>query len=1041
MFTKDGKAMKKSLVKALHGLQSFNITDEDIRPSSLEQRIAILKLAVFKANSRCQTRKKSVSSVSSDDAAWAYRVIHKCDPTEGKLLRDWTMEFGEALTAELEVEYLDVARGFTPSIHSAGDCPVKDRPSVTTYKAKESSCVEEGNQFCVWHASNCFSPEFVNKLFGEYNEAPFFDANAIAAGAGKQEKQKVQRAARYGRAVSFGEEPIAMEVKGKFQPPTSSSTPCEQELLEAAYELAQLQGDYIRKHVGAQVPLTFACNLLHVVAGSVRSSSYGTHDDVSDMTTSKEGSPIWMNEEESERLPTNSELQTLTWYFCNLDDDACEIHWSPKKDLQKKVSFVNQKTNQTVNKLKLGKCGAHWQGPGSQSSYQHEINALGKVEGAARIIVSCRFSVDRGFNPEKYNDLLSKTMKAIPSEEDQRAMYCHTNVWKHLTEGGCQPIQLTGISNAPTNNPPSDGCVTASTIGTTTHNMGSASQGEQSKAARPSPLDSAAGAPPPKHQKTSPTQQQAPWKPVAKKEYCLKGKKWNDHFPDLPRDEYEKLDLHRSGKKIKLHTTIEEILLRATWVKRLLLEKGVVAWTKRFDKAGKFKKFIPSLFMNRSSEGQKRLFKIGEKYSGSAIAQMAGGNRSLRQRDLYQPGEQEVLFLSHSYKNDLESVLKAQESTDPIFSIDLANPEAAPKMVREPYLVDGEMLYVYGSGGSATEQGIYAPNISRTTNESHNIIIPPHQNLHDGGINEGLDAIATRKGVVAVFSEFQNFNKGHAPAKQQDGVPLDLVQFLGYYEFVDRTMPVDSLESLKEELKDAPEHVFQWSIFRTRPYIKFHLRRLFSAEEWAALRSREESYPADHQIYRHTPVDERLDSEIPKEMLIPISDSFTWREDVHGEEEAINHCLGGDALDKYVQDSEPGDKIMRSKPSGVGVTIAEDDDGPSSAVLSRDMKGTRGTISQCLDSVLLITQAGFQRIAGRSLTSDVIPEATAKPLEDPSLPLVHRMHAFPLGCRAMDTTNAFIRSEWISYRKKTIFQYLDANASGSTPKILIIRKT
>lgn len=271
---------------------------------------------------------------------------------------------------------------------------------------------------------------------------------------------------------------------------------------------------------------------------------------------------------------------------------------------------------------------------------------------------------------------------------------------------------------------------------------------------------------------------------------------------------------------------------------------------------------------------------------------------------------------------------------------------------------------------------------------------------------------------MAVFSEFQNFNKGHAPAKQQVGVPLDLVQFLGYYEFVDRTLPVDSFQSLKEELKDAPEHVFQWSMFRTRPYIKFHLRRLFSAEEWVALRMREESYPADHQIYRHTPVDERLDSEIPKEMSIPISDSFTWREDVHGEEEAINHCLGGDALDKYVQDSEPGDKIMRSKPSGVGVTIAEDDDGPRTAVSSRDTKGTKGTIGQCLDSVLLITQAGFQRIAGRSLTSDVIAEAAAKPLEDPSLPLVHRMHAFPLGCRAMDTTNAFLRSEWISYRKK-----------------------
>jgi len=271
--------------------------------------------------------------------------------------------------------------------------------------------------------------------------------------------------------------------------------------------------------------------------------------------------------------------------------------------------------------------------------------------------------------------------------------------------------------------------------------------------------------------------------------------------------------------------------------------------------------------------------------------------------------------------------------------------------------------------------------------------------------------------VIAVFSKYQDFNPHYAPARRQPGVAADLLQFLGYYQFVDRTFPQEDEAALKESLKGAAPYVWKWSYFRTRPYLKFHLKRLFSTDEWAALRQREESYPDNHQIYQHIPADDRLEESFSREMRIPISDSFNWKEEQYGQAELIHYCFDEKALKPFVQAEEPAVVVPPPCPTGVGVE-AECEDTDPKELTEKELRGTRGTVVQCLDSVLYITQAAFQRYMGHSLTSPDVLTATAQPLSDPALPLVHRMHASPCGNRAMDLSNVFLRSQWNLYRKK-----------------------
>ena len=978
-----------STAKLLHGLPSNAASLHRLPPSSMAQRLATLTLAANKAIDRDGPNSK----VQAKEASWAYSVIHKCSSDLAPLLRDATMNFGETLHTCLDSEYLDVQHGAqcigsgtlgtAPEEHPPSD----EKPSVTAYTADDG-------QFCVWHATNCFSPKFVKDLFLEYNSAEFYDANAIDAGEDNLDSQKVQRAPRFGRAVSFGTGPIAMEVKRKYQPPCDTPTPCETELWNSAKQLAELQIQHIKDRVGIDFPVTFSCNLLHVVAGSVRSSAYAKHSDGSCMTTSQEGNPIWMNAENDCRLPTESELQTLTWYFCNVDN-ACEISWSHKDSPTQRVKFVNSKhpKSKKVTSISMGKCGAHWQGPMSQKNYKHEITAVEKDDRAARIIVSCRFSIDPGFDVAKYSSLLQQALAGNLVPPPIPSLYKHTNVWQGLTEGGCNANQFITTTVAETE----DSAQTLCTHGCS-----------DKRKANPSPADD--------NTNEGPPAKCPDWQKTAHKDYSLKSK-FKDTFPELPQEDYDQWNLHRSGKNIELGASAEQLLQGPGLVKQLLLDKGVIAWTKRLDKTGKFKKMVPNLFMNREA-GQMRLFRIGHIYSASKIAQMAGGNHSTRQRDLYQPGEQEVLFLTAPYKNDLASVLLAQRGKDPSFSSSV-HPSLAPiSMSHSSHFGNHEALYVFGSGGSATDHGTYGPNIGRSTKDTYNIVIPPSQNRYDGGVNQALDKMASREGVVAVFSQYQNFNPGYVVAKPPPGHVVDQVQFLGYYKIVNCLWAQDTEDQLKESLgEDVPADVWKWSYFRTRRYLKFHLERLFTTSEWDQLRSREERYESGHQIYQHLPVDDKLENSFSRVMKIPISDSFKWKEDEFGQVELMDHCFCDDSLNKFVTQHEPGSIALTSSPTGIGINSDEVESDTPELTL-RQLKGTCGTVKQCLDSVLFITQAGFQRYLGRSLTCENVLQATVTPLADSTLPLVHRMHAYPTGNRAMDTTSIFLRSEWNLYRRK-----------------------
>lgn len=452
------------------------------------------------------------------------------------------------------------------------------------------------------------------------------------------------------------------------------------------------------------------------------------------------------------------------------------------------------------------------------------------------------------------------------------------------------------------------------------------------------------------------------WK-LAHTEYNLK-KKWKDTYPRLTHEEYEHLNLFRMGKRISLGGSAEMVMKRPTVVKRLLSEDGLLTWSRQWDKRGrKVTGMIPTLFMNREN-GQMRLFRIGNTYPASVIALMAGGNRSMRQRDVYQPGGQSVLFASEPYKNGLESVMQAQKGRDPTFDRD----DSGKALVKTTASFEqDEILEIFGSGGAAVEPGLYAVDIRRKTKDTGDIIIPPAQNPYDGGINQALVRLSHEKSVVAVFSQYQNFNPGYAKAKPQSGLELDLLMFLGYYEMIGHRHERDSAEEIAmwtEQMKTANAAVTRWSQFRRRPYLKFCMRRLFSPEEWTALRLREERLPADYQIYKHIPLDDKIEDGLKLSLRIPLADSYHWQETEFGEEDVIDYCVTQDALEKFIQVKEPLSTVPNPLPCGVGVTQDLDDSGKQKKVALKEIKGTSGSIMECLVSVLVTTQAAFQRYLG-----------------------------------------------------------------------------
>ena len=494
----------------------------------------------------------------------------------------------------------------------------------------------------------------------------------------------------------------------------------------------------------------------------------------------------------------------------------------------------------------------------------------------------------------------------------------------------------------------------------------------------------------------------ADWELIARKDYNLKTK-YNDAFPQLSKADYEAKQLCRAGKVLQLKATMEELLSQPKVVKRMLLDKGHVSWTWRYDTTGKKTKMVPNLFLNRV-EGQLRLFQIGERYPAHQIAAMVGTSRSNYQKNVYQPGGQEALIISAPYKNDLDSVLVAQKGTDPIFMKDLGgllviDRNGTPTVTVGAVFGDNETLFIYGVGGSADDQGVHCPDVGKQNVNNYNVVIPSCQAVGPGTVNKALGEIAYRKGVVAVFSEYQNFNPGYTKPSADMGTDGDLVQFLGYYYFADKNEPQEDKEGLIKSLGKVSDYILRYSMFRTRPYNRFHLKRLFTTKEWTDLRTREESHGVHHQVYQHVPVDDELKQAVPLKMQIPIEDSFHWSKAKIGFEETVEYCVGGDALDKFAKQEEPGEGLQPPTPTGVGVVETANADSTTDGATEKDLKGTKGTIAQCIDSVVLITQAGFQRFAGGSLTTENVETAQAKLLEDTALPLVHRMSAHPLGNR------------------------------------------
>ena len=220
----------------------------------------------------------------------AHKHIIK-DPTGAKRklvdLHQHTDKFDRYMTDRFICKgYLD-----SPTTDSCSDTSLTSRPrrheipSVRTYVVSNKKNATR-QSFRVWVIDNPISPSFKQRLISALNELPFMVGD----------KGKGRAFVRNSSTCSDSPPPIVIGKSSVYTSVPLSTV--EAEILSIANSIAEMQYGYVRKECGTDYKITFHCNLVHTVVGSLSYSMYAPHSDYGQLLCTADNSTDYQHVED-----------------------------------------------------------------------------------------------------------------------------------------------------------------------------------------------------------------------------------------------------------------------------------------------------------------------------------------------------------------------------------------------------------------------------------------------------------------------------------------------------------------------------------------------------------------------------------------------------------------------------------------------------------------------------------------------------------------------------------------------------------------------
>jgi hypothetical protein len=737
-------------------------------------------------------------------------------------LNSMTEGFGQFLETRLSAQpcYLDLLTPGSVPVNTATtgpgsvSCPsrlsVSGTPKIRTYQITPIATSKTPGGFRVWVIDDPISPRFKERLIARLNELSFM------VGVGGKSGAYVRNAS------TCTTMPTPVVIGGDIVYASEPASAIELEILSIANKIAAMQYDYVKTLVGRDYKVTFHCNLIHTVVGSLLKSMYAPHSDYGQLLCTAENSTAYQHVEDNKWLPKRDEMQVITLVISN-------------SSLPTSTELVYSQGSSQLVSIPLNSCCIHIQGPGSQQS---GIKHAARVKGSTavddgrvwRASITLRFSVGRVAEPNTFRILLGEMLlqSVPPPPSEWISSYDTKNVIDLLTS--FEHVDSPGKYDDDNNR-----------VDTNEHmpQLKKAPSGITN-------IDSMIG-------KNRTTQCG----------FQLVGVN-SDRFPQLPAKTFHSLTHSDRVSVIQCAGSVAEEMSSAM-ATRLLLKRGYLVQIQ--EENGCLIPVMHTVPINSKEPNstQQRVLPIpGKRYRSSAVCADARLNQGSRSHQIISNhiGSHRVMIISKGYKNDFGKVIKSLASMD--------NWEQG-NYVGQLYDKDSPgSITIYGSGGAPNLPGAYAPTAKANSRDEPSLTFPLCQSTRSH-VNSALIDMTARNEVVTVYVNESMFlpyglqkkrassNRGpprkaqsaranHAPGStvkskcvtrgstvtkrrrlpmsRRIGTNPNVCRCLGAFEMHSLVYQRDSAEEIRRSQSEQGQKLNLFSRFKEVPYLRFHLHPL-----------------------------------------------------------------------------------------------------------------------------------------------------------------------------------------------------------------------
>lgn len=573
--------------------------------------------------------------------------------------------------------------------------------------------------------------------------------------------------------------------------PSQTMDKCEEKITNLARFVMKFQRCYVQSLVGSDFLVTWDVNMLHYIVGPIKNAVYAAHNDSSPLLCSPSNTTR-THVVDVAHLPLMDEMQVLTMYWTNLDDDLD----SSQYNIDMNYYFFEKK----IAQLPLTGRGIHIQGPGSQSSgITHETKVRGKFESNIyRGVCTTRLSVTPR-NGDVFNEAKSKLTVGSHTLEDTEYVYTqvqhkcvsHVQMQNHQKTESEQEVQ--SFFNQ--------------------RKRKSTHCSSDFLKILPTKLNHT------KQLKDTPTDFPHSYAPIDQEHAKLLSQKFPSSYKTLParlgtslRQSLVTIDHSISIGPISHQLTRGESIeqmFSAGYLLNLKCDNHIIPCLYHFHR-------------NPNECLSVEQFPLpGKHYKLPLICADAGVDHNSRTHQALNPkiGSHRIIILTKGYKQNpllMDNYIKW---------LDLTFNSTTPEPFEEVFAFDGTahpMLHVYGSGGARTLSGEKPPTACSSKHDPL-LYVGPGQDINNP-VNSELLKMASRLHVVAIFLNEAKYYGDHC-----NGHDPKMCRFLGYFQINNAILHSgDSEEFLLQQFPNLREEEKRFLSFRLQPHLRVEAHPLIA---------------------------------------------------------------------------------------------------------------------------------------------------------------------------------------------------------------------